>query len=799
MVDPYPAHIRENEVQSVSQHCQETATRAREVLAGLGLGQAGYLAGLIHDLGKYTPKFKAYLERAASGQEVRRGEVNHTFAGVRYLLQRFHSPQGCLELKDLTSEIISYAAGAHHGLFNLTDPDNSDKSGFQDRLERPDISYEEAVAAFHKYCLSEEGVAQLFDNAHHDLEASFNKIRELNDETAIWFCQGLLTRLLLAAVIEGDRWSTAQFMKPSLPQVEGTPTAQLWSQALSYMEEKLKTLPQETPIQRARGEISKLCLEGAQLEPGLYRLSVPTGAGKTLASLRYALAHAAKYHKKRLIYVMPLLSIIEQNSAIWRDFLPPEIKILEHHSNVVTPQEMAADANPELDECELLVENWGAPVIITTLVQFLNTLFKGHTSNIRRFQTLAESVIILDEVQSVPPRMLSLFNLALTFLVKLAGATIILASATQPALDKAHRKLTLAVPELVPPDPQLLAPFKRTQIIDGGSKHLAEIPTLITKILMEAPSLLVVCNKRSQAEELYLQLADGPYATYHLSASMCMAHRRQTLDALQKKLEQKEEKVLCISTQVIEAGVDISFNRVLRLRAGMDNIVQAAGRCNRHGEAGQVAPVLVVGCIGEDLKHLSEIKEASSATQELLAQFKERPQSYGNNLTSAAAIDYYYERLYNSHDENYQDYELSRWKTTLLELLTDAPDFRNEISCKFCLQQAFKTAGSQFSVFKEEETRDILVPYAEGEELIADLNSQQAQYDLAWVAQRLEGAQQYTISIFNYQFQELQSTGALQSLGDGSVLALDPNFYHPQLGLTLNPQEKGQPCNILIV
>ena len=192
-------------------------------------------------------------------------------------------------------------------------------------------------------------------------------------------------------------------------------------------------------------------------------------------------------------------------------------------------------------------------------------------------------------------------------------------------------------------------------------------------------------------------------------------------------------------------------------------------------------------------------KEASSATQELLAQFKERPQSYGNNLTSAAAIDYYYELLYHSQKEKYQDYYLHRWKTTLLELLTDAPHFRNEISCKFCLQQAFKTAGSQFSVFKEEETRDILVPYAEGEELIADLNSQQAQYDLAWVAQRLEGAQQYTISIFNYQFQELQSTGALQSLGDGSVLALDPNFYHPQLGLTLNPQEKGQPCNILIV
>lgn len=239
-----------------------------------------------------------------------------------------------------------------------------------------------------------------------------------------------------------------------------------------------------------------------------------------------------------------------------------------------------------LDELELLAENWNCPIILTTLVQLLNTLFSGKTTCIRRFQALCGSVIVIDEVQTVPNSLLTLFDLAINFAATVCGATVILCSATQPCLEAAAHPLQNADRQIVPYDAALWSAFRRTQIIDSGSRRLDEIPEFALRVLEDADSLLIVCNRKDEAERLYRTLRAGPYRCFHLSAAMCIAHRRQTLQMLQNALGAIDkqdapgadhEKVICVSTQVIEAGVDISFARVIRLAAGMDSIVQAAG------------------------------------------------------------------------------------------------------------------------------------------------------------------------------------------------------------------------------
>ena len=253
-------------------------------------------------------------------------------------------------------------------------------------------------------------------------------------------------------------------------------------------------------------------------------------------------------------------------------------------------------------------------------------------------------------------------------------------------------------------------------------------------MLEDADSLLIVCNRKDEAERLYRTLRAGPYRCFHLSAAMCIAHRRQTLQMLQNALGAIDkqdapgadhEKVICVSTQVIEAGVDISFARVIRLAAGMDSIVQAAGRCNRNGECQTPAPVHIVQCADENLGRLREIQAAKAASLQLLEAFRQQPEHYGNDLTSDAAIRYYYHRLYAAMAKGYQDdtVSLSGKSVTLYSLLSDNRDFADAdcpASGQYLLQQAFRIAGAKFEVF-DGETTDVIVPYGEGRQIILEL------------------------------------------------------------------------------
>lgn len=790
----FPAHILvlktgNKKEHSVLEHCKVAAEYAKDCASPLRVGSAAYLAGLFHDMGKCTVASKAYQEATARGEPVRRGSVIHTFQSCRFLLDG-HSKQAS-NYMDLTRELLAYAASAHHGSFDCCDENR--KSGFDHRVLAKDIGYEEARLHFLEELGGENIANELLQEAHKELLSVYETLDNMSDQnqdedgTEFLFYVGLLARSLQSAVIEGDRRNTAEFLSNAIFPHYPKDMRPIWRARLAHMEAKLHEFPADTPIQLARRQISNLCLDSAENSPGIYRLSVPTGAGKTLSGLRFALAHAARWNKRRIIFTAPLLTILEQNARILREYIGDDSLVLEHHSNVLRESKEW----DELDQRELLMENWSAPIIITTMVQLLNTMFDGSTSSIRRFWSLGDSVIVIDEVQTVPNHMLTMFNLTINYLTEVCGATVVLCSATQPCLERTRHPILGTPKDIVPFDAELWRTFIRTNIRQTEDRTLEDIPVFVLSKLEDADSLLVVCNKKSEAEYIFRQTSQLHQPVFHLSAAMCMAHRRLTLDKLEKALADSRRggpKVLCISTQVIEAGVDISFGQVIRLTAGLDSIIQSAGRCNRNGEQTEPAPVYVLNCVDESLRGLREIDMGKRAAQALFLAFERDAERFRNDLSSDEAVRYYYHDLYSNMREGYQDYILPKQKVSLFSLLSDNSRYANSDSeCYgvYCMNQAFRTAGFLFQVF-DDDTETVVVPFGEGKDLITELASHGNRPDPAFLAGWLERVKPYTVSVYGYQKKAL-SQGGISAIAD--ILVLQPSFYHEELGLVMDQEE----------
>lgn len=790
----YPAHIRKVDgkkyIQTVEEHCHGVAEIAAELLRDIGLEKTAYLAGMVHDLGKFSENFKNYIEKAADGEKVQRGSVNHTFAGVRFLLEK-HSDEQLSGFSDIVLEILAYAVGAHHGLFDCVDDNNN--NGFTKRIQKEGIDYLNAAQEFLKICCSKQDIEDLLKQSEKECLPVFNEIEKLADNvdakiqnTQITFYIGFLARLILSAIIEADRSDTSQFMNGYSEKTVKN-ISEIWINCIKNVEQKLSTMPLDKPINKTRAQISALCAEAGNLESGIYRLNLPTGAGKTLTSLRYALHHALKHNKKRIIFTMPLLSIIEQNAGIIHDYIGNEELIIEHHSNIVE-----TDENDELDKRELLVESWDVPIIITTMVQMLNTLFAGKTANIRRMQALCNSIIVIDEVQTVPDKMLSLFNLALNFLAKICNATIILCSATQPCFEKTMYPLDKSVKDLITLTKEQETVFKRVRLEYKGEMDCEELADFAAGILEENNSLLLVCNTKNEAAVMFNLLCSKikDVKAFHISAGMCTAHRKETIKEMQEALENKQQKVLCVSTQVIEAGVDVSFARVIRLLAGMDNIVQATGRENRNREFDGLAPGYIVRLKGEVLKGLSEIEAAKNAAANLLVKYKNSPKIYDNDLMSEKAINEYYECLYGNVNDGYHDFYIESVRDSILNLMScnenvdsgKIPEYN-----KYFMHQALKTAGGLFTVF-DESSIDIIVPYNRGIEIIQEVFAV-GDKDYGKLKAVLNEAKLYTVSLFKYQKIKLEEQGALIFVPSAGVYILQDGYYDELTGLNLNQSE----------
>lgn len=794
------AHIADDKrEQTARDHCRAAAEYASDASGVIGLPKTAYLAALLHDAGKFKAEFADYLANAANGSNAaRRGSVNHTFAGARFVLERWHSSD-VLDFSEITAELIAFAIGSHHGLFDCVGAKG--ENGFLHRQTKAGIYYKESIENYLSQCASPEELDDLFHLAENEVTPLLKKISNISKQSdpavkdsETCFYVGLLGRMLLSAVIEGDRRDTAEFMDNKTFPKWPADMRNIWSAALDRVERKLREFPSDQPIQKARQSISDSCRAFAEQPEGVYRLNVPTGGGKTLSSLRYALAHAEKTNKAHIIFTSPLLSILDQNAKVIRDYVADNNMILEHHSNLTESE----GQSEQLNNWELLTETWDSPIVITTLVQLLNTIFSGKTSAIRRFHALCNSVIVIDEVQTVPSKMLTLFNLAVNFLSEICGTTVVLCSATQPSLETVPHPLRQTPADIVRREESMWSVFKRTEIQDAGRYRMEELPGLIRNNLTDCGSLLVVCNKKDEASFLFKALSDDDLACFHLSAAMCAAHRRNVLQALELALAESRnggKKVLCVSTQVIEAGVDISFQRVIRMAAGMDSVIQSAGRCNRNAESSTPEKVSIVQCADEKLSRLEDIQRGQTATIALLNAFKKSPERFNNDLAGDESIAFYYRQLYQRMDEGFQDDVVGEYGS-IFNLLADNPKFADE-NCRgvdrFFLHQSFQLSGRLFQVF-DQDTTDILVPYGKGRDIREALftaSNAKGCRDFSQIKKLLEEAKPYTVSIYQYQFEQLTRQGALTPVFDGSVYALSDGFYDNDIGFNLKEATTG--------
>lgn len=795
----YIAHIRESDkrIQTVEEHLLEVKELAESYGEKIGVKHLTGLAGMLHDLGKYTNEFREYILEAIYNPDSppKRGSVDHSTAGGKLLYELFHTTN-ITRYKGLLAEIVGNVIISHHGyLQDFLNPDL--ESNYLKRVRDKDLTeFDITKQYFFKHVMSETEFHCYVEKAALELENFLTKESPENNEIKLMF----LTKFIFSALIDADRTNTRLFEENKIDELDED-HKELFKAYYERLMMKINSFDKgsNTSIHLLRTEMSNQCEKFAEKPPGIYTLSIPTGGGKTLASLRYALKHTQIFNKKRIIYVVPYTTIIEQNADEIRKILKDEANILEYHSNVIED-----DNDDEMEErvisiqkkLKLAKDNWDSPIIFTTMVQFLNVFYAKGSRNIRRLHNLSESVIIFDEVQKVPIKCVSLFNQALNFLKKYGHTSIVLCTATQPALDYVTNKLEINTDaEMINNLDQAINAFKRVEIIDKASNETFNNHKLIEFIktkIEEVQSVLVILNTRSVVRDLYsrLQEQESNIPIYHLSTSMCAAHRSKILGEIRQLLK-TGNKIICISTQLIEAGVDVSFDCVIRSLAGLDSIAQAAGRCNRHGEKG-IRNVYVIDHEEENLNYLKEIKSGKHVAKKILLDLKRNSTNHGGHILSRQAMEKYFKEYYTEFetDLNYFIPKLKKEMIDLLAVPRKDNSYRKAYIYKhgkkedvpLFIVNSYNTAAEHFNVI-DGLTTSVIVTYGEGNEIIAELNSSNSIEDLSRL---LRKAQQYTVNLFHYEKEQLMKNNGIVSYLDGKILALKEGAYNDEYGLDVH-------------
>lgn len=768
--------------QTVAEHCKNVGEYCKFFGDKIGLKETAKLIGEFHDFGKETDEFEIYLRYSTEHPEDRsqKGKVNHSAAGAKYIFENYYI--GDL-LAKLTAQMAALAISGHHGgLSDVISMDGIDE--LQKRIKPgKDISFDECCKNFKKDHMETSQITECFYKSRDEISDILNRMKAM--EVFDSFTVHLLMKYLFSCLIDADRLDTYNFMEDKR-QVEAVPDInELWSELSNRLECEISKFERINKIDILRGEISDMCKLFAHNQPGIYQLCVPTGGGKTLSSLRYALEHAKieEFKKERIFYIIPFNTIIDQNAKVIKSILKRNDVILEHHSNLVIDNER--------EEHKLLTERWNSPIILTTMVQFLSTLFSGGTQDVRRMHNLANSVIILDEVQAVPIKCIYMLNGALNFLSKVCNATIILCTATQPLLGETEKPLKLSTPaDIIQNVEEKFRQFKRVNPKDcriNGGYDISDLADFVTERMKEVESTLVILNTKNSARELFHQLKrlkdilpdNENCSIFHLSTNMCPEHRMKILDTMKAKLGKK--RLICISTQLIEAGVDISFECVIRAVAGLDSIAQAAGRCNRHGEKG-CRDVYIVNIKDENLSRLTDIKEGKNSTERILDEFKDHPEKFDGDLLSPKAIKRYYEHYFYEREKE-MGYNIKLENAKLYDLLsindkgTKAFCDRERDRPQYPIKQAFKTAGERFAVI-DNNTTGVLVPYGEGANMILKINGN---CSLSKLKEYIKKSQQYSVNLYEDDIRKIGS--GIFRLKNGGVLALREEFYDKDLGV----------------
>lgn len=758
----------------LGEHLQCVATIAERAAHAFDAGDWAALAGRWHDLGKFRPGFQRYILQAVDADAHIEGRVagrekTHSAAGAVHAMRVFEQAFGAHGV--IAARLLAYVIAGHHaGLADWT-------AGLDDRLlgtrrEDSEREYTEAVTA----CRQQD--AALLDlPGDFDLRASLGRIPGIrpSDNTTPKLAVSLWVRMLFSALVDADFLDTEAFM--NLDKASGRagfmPIPTCLERLDAHLSAKMNDVTAagraDTPVMRARAEVLRQCRDKAALPPGVFSLTVPTGGGKTLSSLTFALQHAVAHRKRRVIYAIPYTSIIEQTADVFGAIFGAA-NVVEHHS-----QAEASDTR-ESQRSRLACENWDAPLIVTTNVQLFESLFASRTSRCRKLHNIAGSVIVLDEAQLLPPEFLQPILDALHVLVVHYGVTVLLCTATQPALttrtgfDPRKTMRGLPTPTEIVDDPNaLFAALERVTLrwpenLDAVTEWSQLVPELSTH-----DCLLTIVNTRADALALTQALPDG---TLHLSAAMCGAHRKQLIDNIRQRLQARLEgdtaPLRVVSTQLVEAGVDIDFPVVYRALAGLDSIAQAAGRCNREGrlERGEV-----VVFVREVPRMLGQLRQASAATRSVHAMGLP-------NALAPEAFERYFQRFYASMHS--------------LDAKGIVADLTEEAAA---LKFAFKTAAKNFKLVDDADQATLIVPYhlidpahtPQLEPLIAKLQAGETD---RWL---LRQVQRYTLTARKRRIDALQVSGDIQEVSPGLYLLRNPLMYSSRFGLS----EIGQPIDAM--
>ena len=760
--------------------------------SSIQLASTARLIGLLHDLGKYTAEFQRYIRQHLGFQIAQKGKIDHSTAGGQFLLSRSSSKK---EFAKLTTEIVSMAIFSHHtGLLDFLDL-NQDKSNFVVRANKENILSKVDFDAFFQEVISEVELDGLFDQATCEIAQIEKQMCVIQSNTEYFFYWGMVVKLLFSVLIDADRLDSAEFeAQESLTNNWHEPA--LWCEFADKLNAHLNKLAvtntknnqpkQSSEIATIRQQISNECELAGNRPTGIYQLSVPTGSGKTLSSLRFALQHALKLDKKRIIIVIPYTTIIDQTAREIRSVLQCDDAILEHHCNVVVDEDNNDNENSYSSATIKPTERWDVPIVITTQVQFLDAIFSDSNTNLRRLQALTNSVIIFDEVQSLPIHCTYLFNLAVNFLRDFCNTTALLCTATQPNLD------ALEHPIRVSPNASLIGniegmdeAFNRVQLVDNcvvGGSAVTDIANLLLQYA-DSEDVLCVVNTTKQACELFQSVSDlvdlEKLDVCHLSTRMCPAHRMAVLETTRRQLQisqKQRKKILCVSTPLIEAGVDISFPRVFRAITGLPSIAQTAGRCNRHGEL-HCGYVHLIDFANERLGSLLDVKIGQQITRSLIADVGI------DELLSERTMQAYFERYYGAQNRKRMAYPMLNGNT-ILDLLAGNDygiDLARQRGCKIGteLTHGFRSAGREFILIKD-NSRGVLVPYGAGKELIEAFEGNCDNAKL--VKKMLREAQRYSVPLFEADIKCLFKKGWIKESKHG-ILILSGGEYNEKLGV----------------
>lgn len=697
-------------------HLRGVAERGAEFAQIIDSEDWTYNAGVLHDLGKASPLFQAYLFRE-NGFEYpdksipQNARINHASTGAAKAEEAFGKEIG---------RVLAYLIAGHHA--GLPDYDSCDTG----QAALP--------------CRLQEGHSQLIDIKEYADDVA-KVLKEPTVPPAFVNSNNchLWIRILFSCLVDADFLDTEAFLKPgdNKTRKKFPSLSELKPVFDEFMSRMLSEAP-KTRINELRATVLEACRQKTEDSPGLFALTVPTGGGKTLSSFAFALSHAIQYQKKRIIYVIPYTSIIEQTAQTLSEIFGQH-NVIEHHSNL--------DSEKETRQSKLASENWDAPIIVTTNVQFFESLYAAKPAQCRKLHNIVNSVVILDEAQLLPPTLLTPCVDAINLLTRDFKVTMLLATATQPALPGMD-----TATDIIDKPEELYDELRRTKfLLPGNMQETNEWETIAAR-LCEHKQVLCIVNTRKDCRDLFSLMPQG---TIHLSALMCGQHRSEVIAKIKQQLK-NGEPVRVISTQLVEAGVDIDFPVVYRALAGLDSIVQAAGRCNREGKQnaeGRLGKVFVFVPPKPSPRGL--LRKGEDTTRALSALQDFDPESPTEHMR-------YFLHFYSSVNDTGSIYQ--EW------LVRDANPK---------LSFHFRTAAEKFKMIDDLAYQTVFVRYGESETLLENMKRYGVNREI------MRKLQRYTVNIPKRMAAGMLNDGLIQEVCPGIFAQSLSSMYDPTTGFDI--------------